>query len=118
AEVPVAGEITLAGRSYRVNGTIDRLAVTATRVLIVDYKTNRPPPASLAEVSPAYIMQLALYREMLKPLYPDRPIEAALLFTEAPRLIALSEAVMEQAVARRRASTQSATERQENGAIA
>ena len=118
AEVPVAGEITLAGRSYRVNGTIDRLAVTATRVLIVDYKTNRPPPASLAEVSPAYIMQLALYREMLKPLYPDRPIEAALLFTEAPRLIALSEAVMEQAVARRRASTQSATERQENGAVA
>ena len=31
-----------------VSGQIDRLAVTATEVLIVDYKTNYAPPAALA----------------------------------------------------------------------
>lgn len=129
AEVSVVGEIRLAGRAFRVNGTIDRLAVTPEAVLIVDYKTNRPPPATLAEVAPAYVLQLALYREILKPLYPDRPILAALLFTEAPRLIPLDEATMEAAIARRSATPVAAdgghavvaagsTERQPNASIA
>ena len=39
----------------QVNGRIDRLAVTDDEVLIVDFKTNRPPPAHEAEVSPVSI---------------------------------------------------------------
>ena len=118
AEVAVAGDISLGGRTFRVNGTIDRLAATPAKVLIVDYKTNRPPPASLDEVAPAYVLQLALYREILKPIYPGRPIEAALLFTEAPRLIPLPEAAMEAAVAARRAVSQKRTHRQANEPVA
>ena len=122
AEVTIAGDVALKGKRYRVNGTIDRLAVTETEVLVVDYKTNRPPPRTLDDVPPAYVLQLALYRELLKPLYPSRSIVAALLFTEAPRLIALDAATMEAALAGRRsadaetarasASPDSATERQ------
>jgi ATP-dependent helicase/nuclease subunit A len=129
AEVSVAGDIRLGGRAFRVNGTIDRLTVTPDAVLIVDYKTNRPPPATLAEVAPAYVLQLALYREILKPLYPDRPIVAALLFTEAPRLIALDEPTMEAAIAGRSGPDKAApgdpdgvaagsTERQPNAPVA
>ncbi|NDV86439.1 double-strand break repair helicase AddA [Aurantimonas aggregata] len=129
AEVSVVGEIRLAGRAFRVNGTIDRLAVTPEAVLIVDYKTNRPPPANLAAVAPAYVLQLALYREILKPLYPDRPILAALLFTEAPRLIPLDEATMDAAIARRSSAdvaergdpavvAAGSTERQPNASVA
>ncbi|MBB4005266.1 double-strand break repair helicase AddA [Aurantimonas endophytica] len=129
AEVSVVGEIRLAGRAFRVNGTIDRLAVTPEAVLIVDYKTNRPPPATLADVEPAYVLQLALYREILKPLYPDRPILAALLFTEAPRLIPLDEATMDSAIARRSSAdvadrgdpttvAAGSTERQPNASVA
>jgi ATP-dependent helicase/nuclease subunit A len=74
--------------------------VTSGRVSIVDYKTNRPAPAGLAQVPPAYILQLALYRALLKPLYPGREVTAALLFTEAPRLIELPAQAMDDALAR------------------
>ena len=94
------GTLTVRGRERAISGTIDRLAVTADTVRIVDYKTNRVPPLSLDEVPQAYVLQLALYRALLKPLYPGRQVTAALLFTEAPRLIALSADVMDAALAR------------------
>ena len=59
-----------AASSASISGKIDRLAVTADEVLIVDYKTNRPAPWRLDEVPQAYIAQLALYRALLQPLYP------------------------------------------------
>ena len=70
-----------------VSGQIDRLVVTPTEVLIVDYKTNHAPPASVAEAPAAYIRQLALYRAVLTRLYPQRPIRAALLWTETPEMM-------------------------------
>jgi ATP-dependent helicase/nuclease subunit A len=94
------GSLKVKGKQRSVSGKIDRLAVTPDRVLIVDYKTNRPPPATLAQVPDAYVLQLGLYRELLKPLYPGRGIVAALLFTEAPRLIELTAEVMDAALAR------------------
>ena len=69
-------------------------------MLIVDYKTNRPAPAVLADVPPAYLLQLALYRALLRPLYPGRKIAAVLLFTEQPRLIALPDSALDDALAR------------------
>ena len=100
AEVAVMGSLEVKGRLRSISGKIDRLAVGSEKVSIVDYKTNRPAPASLAEVPPAYLLQLALYRALLKPLYPGREVTAALLFTEAPRLIELPAAVMDDALAR------------------
>jgi ATP-dependent helicase/nuclease subunit A len=100
AEVTVMGSLDVKGKKRTVSGKIDRLAVTDSQVLIVDYKTNRPAPETLAEVPDGHILQLALYRALLEPLYPGRAVKAALLFTEAPRLIALPEAVMDEALAR------------------
>ncbi|MCX7302748.1 MAG: double-strand break repair helicase AddA [Hyphomicrobiales bacterium] len=100
AEVAVMGEVEVLGRKRLVSGKIDRLAVTGNEVLVVDYKTNRPPPASLAEVPDAYVLQLALYRALLAPLYPGRTVGAALLFTEAPRLMALPDTALDEALAR------------------
>ncbi|HMF67559.1 MAG TPA: PD-(D/E)XK nuclease family protein, partial [Phyllobacterium sp.] len=77
-----------------------RLAADEKRVLIVDYKTNRPPPSSLANVPDAYIAQLALYRQLLEPLYPGKTVEAALLFTEGPHLIDIPADAMRKALAR------------------
>ncbi len=91
AEVAIMGKLTIRGRERIVSGTIDRLAVTDREVLIVDYKTNRPPPRALADVPAAYVLQLALYAELLRPLYPDKTVRAALLFTEAPHLIEVPE---------------------------
>jgi ATP-dependent helicase/nuclease subunit A len=90
AEVEIAGRIN----GLPVAGRIDRLAVSADRVLIVDYKTNRPAPENLADVPEGYITQLALYRLVLSRLYPGRRIAAALLWTEIPRLMEIPEAML------------------------
>ena len=100
AEVAIMGEVEVKGRKRLVSGKIDRLAVTDDEVMIVDYKTNRPAPAQLSEVPPAYVLQLALYRALLQPLYPGRKVTAVLLFTEQPGLIALTDAALDGALAR------------------
>ena len=86
AEVPVVGLI--GGRA--LSGQIDRIVVTSERVLIVDYKTVRPPPRSEDEVAAVYLQQLASYRAALERIYPDRPVACAILWTEEPRLMPIS----------------------------
>ena len=66
-----------------VRGRVDRLAVTADEVLLVDFKTGIPPTGS--GPSP-YRQQLRLYAQLLAELYPDRPVRAFILWTAAPRL--------------------------------
>lgn len=100
AEVAVMGSLLVKGKQRTISGKIDRLAVGPDKVFIVDYKTNRPAPTTLAEVPPAYILQLALYRALLKPLYPGREVAAGLLFTEAPQLIELPATSLDDALAR------------------
>ncbi len=48
AEVPVVARIG----GYDLEGQIDRLAKVEGGLLILDYKTNRPPPKTLDEVAP------------------------------------------------------------------
>jgi ATP-dependent helicase/nuclease subunit A len=83
AEVPVVA--VLGERA--ISGQIDRLAVLPDRVLIVDYKTLRPPPADADSVPPAYLAQLAAYRAAVAAIYPGRPVEAAILWTDGPILM-------------------------------
>lgn len=85
AEVPLAGVI---GTTV-IAGQVDRLAVTPDAVLIVDFKTNRPPPRDPAAVGQSYIKQMAVYRGLLAQLYPDRPVRCALLWTDGPFLMEL-----------------------------
>jgi ATP-dependent helicase/nuclease subunit A len=97
AEVGIAGRIADGG--IAVSGRIDRVAVTPDRVLIVDYKTNRPAPAGPASVPPGYVRQLALYRALLAGLYPDRTIAAALLWTDIPALMPIPATTLDAALA-------------------
>ncbi len=97
AEVDLAGRIATAGEPATVAGRIDRLAVTAERVLIVDFKTNRPPPKRLEDVPPVYVNQLALYRVVLRQLYPERIVDAGLLWTETPALMEVPAAALDAA---------------------
>lgn len=91
AEVPVSGLIKLEeGQAPRIlSGQIDRLRVSDDAVWIVDYKTQRTPPASAADVPVAYLRQMAVYRAALMRIYPDRPVHCALLWTAAPQLMPL-----------------------------
>ncbi len=99
AEIDVAGLVTRKSGEAALSGRIDRLAVAVDRVLIVDYKTNRPAPASLAEVPAGYIAQLSLYRALLQKLYPERLVAAAILWTDSPALMEIPSAALDAAVA-------------------
>jgi ATP-dependent helicase/nuclease subunit A len=98
AEVPIVGMLDLGGELVPIAGQVDRLSVTQGAVLIGDFKTNRPPPGRIEEVPPSYVRQLAFYRAVLTKLYPDRPVRAALIWTEVPDLMELSAEVLEKAL--------------------
>ncbi len=91
AEVPLSG---LVGSSV-IGGVVDRLAVTPDRVLIVDYKTNREPPADVAGVPIAYLRQLAAYRAVLAAIHPDRPVDCALVWTATATVMELPPALLD-----------------------
>ncbi len=94
AEVPVVGLVEVGGALQAVSGQVDRLLVTEAAVLVVDYKTNRPAPGTETEVAPLYLRQMAAYRAVLAGVYPDRRIDCALLWTDGPRLMQLSPAIL------------------------
>jgi len=88
AEVSIVGRLDRPGRPPAlVSGQIDRLVVTPGEILIVDYKTNHAPPRTVVEAPRTYVRQLALYRAVLRKLYPQLPVRAALLWTETPELM-------------------------------
>jgi ATP-dependent helicase/nuclease subunit A len=91
AEVPIVGRIG----DYVVAGQIDRLCVSDDAVQIIDYKTNRPPPAEARDVPPIYLRQMAAYRAVLREIYPPLTIRCALLWTDGPRLMQISEELLE-----------------------
>jgi ATP-dependent helicase/nuclease subunit A len=95
AEIGLVADLPELAPGARVNGRIDRLAVTDEEVLIVDFKTNRPPAATEAELSPVYRTQMALYRAAAAKIFPGRRIACALVWTEAPSLMRLSDALLD-----------------------
>jgi len=95
AEAGLLAELPEFGAGARVNGRIDRLAITDDQVLILDFKTNRPPPASEAEVPLVYLAQMALYRAGAAKIFPGRRIVCGLVFTDGPRLLQLSDVVLD-----------------------
>ncbi len=88
AEVPVAG----VANGVVISGTVDRLIVGVDTVDIVDFKTGRRVPADAAAVPDAYKRQMAAYAAVLRGVFPDHEVRAALLYTAGPKLIALTAA--------------------------
>ena len=98
AEVALTGSAPGLPRGVAISGRIDRLVITPDRVLVVDYKSNRPAPDHVEAADPAYVLQMAVYVAVLKRLYPDRAVEAALVWTDGPRLMEVPEALLDAAL--------------------
>lgn len=90
AEIPLAATV----EGQVVAGTADRLLVTPEKVTVVDFKTARRPPARLEEVPESTLRQMAAYVAALEAIYPGRSVEAAVLYTQTPLLIALPGAAL------------------------
>ena len=97
-EVALAGSAPGLPRGLAVSGRIDRLLVEPGRVLVVDYKTNRPSPDTIEDADPAYVTQMAVYAAVLRSVFPGRRIEAALVWTDGPKLMAVPENMMAKAL--------------------
>ncbi|MDO9369646.1 MAG: double-strand break repair helicase AddA [Sphingopyxis sp.] len=91
AEVPLSAVVD----GVVIAGIVDRLLVTEDSVTVVDFKTGRHIPAAAAEVAPAYLRQMAAYRDALSVIFPGRRIETALLYTAGPQLIALDDRTLD-----------------------
>lgn len=86
AEAPVAAVIE---GGLVVSGTVDRLLVGPGHVRLIDFKTSRRPPTTVDELPAAHIRQMAAYVAALGIIFPDRRVEAALLYTAGPILFDL-----------------------------
>jgi len=88
AEVPIAAVVA---SGHVVSGTVDRLLVGADRVLVADFKTGRNVPGEVSEIPAPHLRQMAAYVAALQVIFPERRVEAALLYTAGPRLHALPD---------------------------
>lgn len=89
AEAAIIGTSPKLPDGIIINGRIDRLIVSDSDVLIVDFKTDRPPPETAGQVGKTYLQQMAAYASVLEQAYPNHKIRAALVWTDGPRLMEL-----------------------------
>jgi ATP-dependent helicase/nuclease subunit A len=86
AEAPIAATLP-DGRV--IAGTVDRLCIGPNVIRVVDFKTGRLVPTSVTSVPPGHISQMQAYAAALEVIFPGRRVEAALLYTHGPTLIAV-----------------------------
>ncbi|MBP3125282.1 double-strand break repair helicase AddA [Thalassospira sp. ER-Se-21-Dark] len=90
AEVPLVG---IVGGDV-VSAQIDRLVVRGDEVMIVDYKTNRPPPRDVEDTPRAYRRQMSIYRAALAQMYPGKKVRCFILWTNGPWMVELPDHIL------------------------
>jgi ATP-dependent helicase/nuclease subunit A len=94
-EVPLMGLLPRRGRpDLPYGGRLDRLIANDDGVSIVDFKLGAKPDRPAA----AHVVQLALYRAALQPLYPGLMIRAGLVYLDGPTLAPIGEQELEAAL--------------------
>jgi ATP-dependent helicase/nuclease subunit A len=91
AEVPLTGVVG----DVVVGGLVDRIVVLPDRLLLADYKTNRRTPGSAEATPVTYLRQMASYRAVLRSIFPDRPVDCALIWTREGRVTVLPPALLD-----------------------
>ncbi|HYI82837.1 MAG TPA: PD-(D/E)XK nuclease family protein, partial [Acetobacteraceae bacterium] len=91
AEAPIVGSVG----GGLISGQVDRLVVEPDRVLVLDYKTNRPPPETPDDVAPLHLRQMAAYRAVLRAAFPDRAVACALVWTYDAKCMVLPPALLD-----------------------
>ena len=104
-EAAIAGRAAGLPEGLAVSGRVDRLVVEPGRVLVVDFKTNRPAPDRIEDADRAYKVQMAVYAAVLAEVFPGRRIEAALVWTDGPKLMAVPENIIAETLAALRAES-------------
>ena len=96
AEVPITAQIG----ARRLYGAIDRLVITDTHVLAVDYKSNHKVPTTAAATPEGLLRQMGAYAAALAQIYPAHQIDTAILWTQTPQLMPLDRDIVSAALLR------------------
>ena len=65
-------------------------------MLIADFKSNLPETGRFRD---AALVQLAIYRALMRDLYSDRPVDCVLVVLDGPRLVRPGAAELDRALA-------------------
>ena len=87
--------VVAAGRPMQ--GVMDRVLVRPHKVLVVDFKTNATVPATPQDCPEGILSQMSAYQHALTVLYPDRPAEAAVLWTRTATIMPLPNRLLQDA---------------------
>ncbi|MEY2926290.1 MAG: hypothetical protein RL367_767 [Pseudomonadota bacterium] len=90
-EAPLAGIVD----DMVIAGAVDRLLVSDTQVLVVDFKTGRRVPGQIDQAPISHLRQMSAYALLLRGIFPGRRVKAALLYTNGPVLMELTDALIE-----------------------
>jgi ATP-dependent helicase/nuclease subunit A len=91
AEQRVAG---LVG-DVAVSGVVDRMAIGAGGVTLVDFKSGRLPPRDAVLTPVRYLRQMAAYRGVLQALRPGLGIACLLVWTDDATVMPLPDALLD-----------------------
>jgi ATP-dependent helicase/nuclease subunit A len=94
-EVDITADLVGIGR---IHGAIDRLIITDHKITAVDYKSNKVVPDNPAQTPLGLQRQLAAYHQALQSIYPDREIEAAILWAHTGTLMVLPHDLLHDAL--------------------
>ena len=68
--------------THDIYGIVDRLVSNKERLILVDYKTHaQATPENIAELAANYVEQMRLYAAGIRKLWPEKHLQALLLFT-------------------------------------
>ncbi len=100
AEVFAEDALTEVGFSVTVDGqpmqgVMDRVLVRPDKVVVIDFKTNATVPTTPEDCPEGILRQMGAYRRALATLYPDRPAEAAVLWTRTATMMPLPGALLQ-----------------------
>ncbi|PCJ74479.1 MAG: double-strand break repair helicase AddA [Rhodobacteraceae bacterium] len=98
-EVPVTAELADLNGA-RILGRIDRLVISDTEVLAIDFKSNRQIPNTAGETPEAILRQMGAYRAALTQIYPDRTVKVAIIWTYRAKMMELPEKITTEALLR------------------
>ena len=71
----------------QVTGIIDRLLISNTEIVIVDYKTHRVSESEISELIEEYTSQMRYYAEGARQAWPGRNIQSVLVFTYCRKMV-------------------------------
>ena len=93
-EVPITAPLG----NRRLHGTIDRLLVTDTEVLAIDFKTNRIVPEIPEACPDGLLRQMGAYASALAQVFPDHRVTTAILWTRTAKLMTLPDILITNAL--------------------